>query len=278
MMTSSRTLRLAMIAAAVTATMAACDRGDRAPKTDKAPAEALAEGPLKYESITTYAKVSLSLPETIRSFPDLYNDLYQTEVGALKDYVEGAQSDRSEFGSADLPPYEKNISFAVPVETDRLFSMIRTDFDYSGGAHPNTVATGILWDKSLNKRITAEDLIAKDANRAALARTLCQAIDTAKKGRPGSVPLSTGGTWTCPDLKDLSIVLAKGDTAKKASGITFLLDAYEVGPYVEGAYYITLPFEALRQSINPAYAAEFGGTGKTGDVTQVLFEDEKAAN
>lgn len=270
MMTTSRSLRLALIAAAVAATVAACDRGDKAPKIDKAPAAAMAEGPLKYESTTPYAKVALALPEAIRSFPDLYSDIYQTEVGALKDYVEGAQSDRSEFGSANLPPYEKSITYSDSVETDRLFSMIRTDFDYSGGAHPNTVATGILWDKSLNKRITAEDLFAKDADRAALSRTLCQAIDTAKKGRPGSVPLSSGNTWKCPDLKELNVILAGGDTPKKASGIIFLINAYEVGPYVEGAYYIVLPLEAVRQAINPAYASEFGGTGKTGDVTQAL--------
>lgn len=268
-MTTSRSLRLALVIAAVAATVAACDRGEKKP-VEKAPATAQAEGPLKYESTTPYAKVALTLPEAIRSFPDLYSDLYQTEVGALKDYSEGAQSDRSEFGSSDLPPYEKVITFGAPVETERLFSMIRNDFDYSGGAHPNTVASSVLWDKSLNKRITAEDLFAKDADRAALSRTLCQAIDTAKKGRPGSVPLGSNTMWSCPELKDINVILAPGDTAKKASGLTFLLDAYAVGPYVEGAYYITLPFEAVRQAINPVYASEFGGTGKVGDVTQTL--------
>ncbi len=268
-MTTSRSFRLALVVAAVAATLAACNRGEKTP-TEKAPAVALAEGPLKYESTTPYAKVSLTLPEAIRSFPDLYSDIYQTEVGALKDYSEGAQSDRSEFGSSDLPPYEKIITFDSAVETARLFSMMRNDFDYSGGAHPNTVAGSVLWDKSLNKRITAEDLFSKDADRAALSRTLCQAIDTAKKGRPGAVPLGSSTMWSCPELKDLNVILAPGDTAGKASGLTFLLDAYEVGPYVEGAYYITLPFSAVSQAINPAYATEFGGTGKTGDVTQTL--------
>lgn len=269
MMTASRSLRLVLVTTAIAASLAACDRGQKT-AIEKAPAEALAEGPLTYVSTTPYAKVSLTLPEAIRSYPDLYSDLYQSEVGSLKDYVEGAQSDRSEFGSADLPPYEKTIEYGAPVETGRLFSMVRTDFDYSGGAHPNTVATGVLWDRTTNKRITAEDLFAKDANRVALSRTLCQAIDTAKKNRPGSVALSTDSTWKCPDLKDLNVVLAAGNAPELASGLTFLMNAYDVGPYVEGAYYITLPVSALGNAINPAYADQFGGTGAVGDVTNSL--------
>lgn len=268
-MTASRSLRLVLIMSAIAASLGACDRGQKT-AIDKAPAEAMAEGPLTYASTTPYAKVSLALPEAIRSYPDLYSDLYQTEVGALKDYVEGAQSDRSEFGSADLPPYEKTIEYGTPVETGRLFSMVRTDFDHSGGAHPNTVATGVLWDRTTNKRLTAEELFAKDANRATLSRTLCQALDTAKKNRPGAVTLAAGSMWSCPDLKDLNVVLAAGNAPEQASGLTFLLNAYDVGPYVEGAYYITLPISALGNAINPAYADQFGGTGPVGDVTNSL--------
>ena len=265
---TSRSLRLLLVSSAIALSLGACNRGEKA--EDKAAAVAQDEGPLKYESATPYAKVALTLPEAVRSFPTLYKALYDQEVGALKDYAEGAQADRSEFGGSDFPPYEKIIAYGEPVETGRLFSMIRSDFDYSGGAHPNTVASAVLWDKAENKRLTAEDLFAKDANRAQIERALCDAVNEAKTKRPGAEPVANSGTWTCPALKDLQIALAKGDTDKKASGLTFLLDAYAVGPYVEGAYYITLPYSALSQALNPTYAAEFGGSGKTGDVTNDL--------
>lgn len=268
-MMKSTALRLVLVCGAATLALSACNRPEKEASTE-APASAASEGPLTYSADTPYAKVSLSLPEAVRSFPELYADLYDGEVGALKDYAEGAQADRSEFGGADFPPYEKAIVYGAPVETERLFSMVRSDFDYSGGAHPNTFYTGVLWDKQTAKRLTANDLLASDGDRTALRRTLCEAINTAKKARPGAQPVSDSGTWTCPDLKDVQLALSAGDTPKKAAGLTFLINHYEVGPYVEGAYFINLPVAALGRSLNPAFASEFGGTGATGDVTNTL--------
>ena len=175
-------------------------------------------------------------------------------------------------GESAMGPYEKTIVYGDPVQTGRLFSAMRTDFDYSGGAHPNTVATALLWDKTEKRRITPADLFAKGAELSSLERALCDAVNTAKKARPGATPVSTkADTWSCPKLKDVAIVLAPGDAAGKAGGLTFLLDAYAVGPYVEGAYYLTLPASAFQSLLAPAYASEFGGKPlKTGDVTNDL--------
>lgn len=278
-MTSYRVpLRALLLTAAVAATLGACQRAEKkTPEAPKAAAEATATGPLKYESATPWAKVSLTLPEAIKTQPELYAGLYRQEVADLAKYAEGAQADRTEAGGdSAMGPYEKTIIYSDPVQTGRLFSAMRTDFDYSGGAHPNTVATALLWDKTEKRRITPADLFAKGADLSALERTLCAAVNTAKKARPGATPISTkADTWSCPKLKDVAVVLAPGATAGqsggKAGGLTFLLDAYAVGPYVEGAYYITLPTSAFQTLLAPAYAAEFSGQPlKTGDVTNDL--------
>lgn len=281
-MTSYRVpLRAFLLTAAVAATLGACQRAEKKAEAPKAAAEATATGPLKYESATPYAKVSLTLPEAIKTQPDLYASLYRQEVSDLAKYAEGAQADRTEAGGdSAMGPYEKTIVYGDPVQTGRLFSAMRTDFDYSGGAHPNTVATALLWDKTEKRRITPADLFAKGADLTALERTLCAAVNTAKKARPGAQPISTkADTWSCPKLKDVAVVLAPGATAGqsadksagKAGGLTFLLDAYAVGPYVEGAYYITLPASAFQTLLAPTYAAEFAGQPlKAGDVTEDL--------
>lgn len=274
-MTSYRVpLRALLLTAAVAATLGACQRAEKkAPEASKAVAEAAATGPLKYESATPYAKVSLTLPEAIKTQPELYASLYRQEVSDLAKYAEGAQADRTEAGGdSAMGPYEKTIVYGDAVQTGRLFSAMRTDFDYSGGAHPNTVATALLWDKTEKRRITPGDLFAKGADTTALERSLCAAVNTAKKARPGAQPISTkADTWSCPKLKDVALVLAPGATAGKAGGLTFLLDAYAVGPYAEGSYYITLPASAFQSLLAPAYAAEFSGQPlKTGDVTNDL--------
>ncbi|MNQ89491.1 hypothetical protein D3C85_1048000 [compost metagenome] len=274
-MTSYRVpLRALLLTVAVAASLAACQRNEqKAPEASKPAATAQADGPLKYESATPYAKVSLTLPEAIKTQPELYASLYRQEVADLGKYAEGAQADRTEAGGESaMGPYEKTIVYGDPVQTGRLFSAMRTDFDYSGGAHPNTVATALLWDKTEKRRITPADLFAKGADLSSLERALCDAVNTAKKARPGATPIKVGGdTWSCPKLKDVAVVLAPGSTEGKAGGLTFLLDAYAVGPYVEGAYYLTLPASAFQGLLAPAYAADFGGQPlKTGDVTNDL--------
>lgn len=273
-MIPSRSARILLVTVAVAASLAACQRAEKKEvEAPKAAAAVAADGPLKYESATPYAKVSLTLPEAIKTQPELYASLYRQEVADLAKYAEGAQADRTEAGAdSAMGPYEKTIIYGDPVQTGRLFSAMRTDFDYSGGAHPNTVATALLWDKTERRRISPADLFAKGADTSSLERALCDAVNTAKKARPGATPVKVGGdTWSCPKLKDVAVVLAPGATAGKAGGLTFLLDAYAVGPYVEGAYYLTLPASAFQSLLAPAYAAEFGGQPlKTGDVTNEL--------
>lgn len=273
-MIPSRTARILLVTVAVAASLAACQRAEKKEaEAPKAAAAATADGPLKYDSATPYAKTSLTLPEAIKTQPELYAALYRQEVADLAKYAEGAQADRTEAGGESaMGPYEKTIVYGDAVQTGRLFSAMRTDFDYSGGAHPNTVATALLWDKTEKRRITPADLFAKGADLSSLERALCDAVNTAKKARPGATPVSTkADTWSCPKLKDVAIVLAPGDAAGKAGGLTFLLDAYAVGPYVEGAYYLTLPASAFQSLLAPAYASEFGGKPlKAGDVTNDL--------
>ena len=271
-MIPSRSARILLVTVAVAASLAACQRAEKKAETPKPSAEAAIDGPLKYDSATPYAKTSLTLPEAIKTQPELYAALYRQEVADLAKYAEGAQADRTEAGGESaMGPYEKTIVYGDPVQTGRLFSAMRTDFDYSGGAHPNTVATALLWDKTEKRRISPADLFAKGADLSSLERALCDAVNTAKKARPGAVPIKVGDMWACPKLKDLAIVLAPGDAPGKAGGLTFLLDAYAVGPYAEGPYYLTLPASAFQTLLAPAYASEFGGKPlKTGDVTNDL--------
>ena len=42
----------------------------------------------------------------------------------------------------------------------------------------------------------------------------------------------------------------------------FLIGPYQVGPYAEGSYEVTVPQAAFRALLAPAYADEFAGTPK----------------
>ena len=273
-------LRLLLLAAVATTALSACNR-DRepaapppaAPGTAAVVTPADAAAPMGFESKTPWADVSLTLPAAIRPQTDLHARLYAEEVRRLRQFVEGAQGELTEAGAdTDRPKYEKSVTFSAAAETAKLFSLKRVDFDYSGGAHPNTLAEGLLWDKALKRRIGLADLFGKGADLGVLDQALCSAINTAKRARvPDGASVTLGGKdFSCPRAIDTPFVLTAGDTPGKAAGLTFLVGPYQVGPYVEGAYEIAIPAAVFRSLLAVAYSGEFGGRLlKMGDVTPI---------
>ncbi|GAA0645601.1 DUF3298 and DUF4163 domain-containing protein [Brevundimonas lenta] len=272
--------RLGLLLAGVAlVALAACNR-DRepaaAPAAPGSPAAAVtpadAASPMAFNSKTPYANVSLTLPESIKGQGDLHARVYADEVRKLRQFVEGAQGERTEDGfDTSTPPYEKQITVTTALQTGKLLSLKRVDYDNSGGAHPNTLAGGILWDKALNRRIGFTDLFRKGADLSILDQALCSAINSAKRARvPDGASVTLGGPpgAACPRASATEFVLTPGSAPGKAGGITFLIGPYQVGPYAEGPYEIAIPATSFRSLLAIAYADEFGGQlTKTGDVT-----------
>jgi len=270
-------LRLLCLAAAA-ATLTACNR-DREPAEAPAPAAgstaavtpADAAAPMGFEEKTPYADVSLTLPGAIKLQTDLHARLYAEEVRKLRQFAEGAQSDLTEAGAEpDRPKYQNTVTVTAAAETGKLFSLKRTAFDYSGGAHPNTLSSGILWDKALKRQIGLADLFRKGADLTALDQALCSALNTAKRARVPDGPSLTFDSkpFACPRAATTAFVLTPGTVDGKAAGLTFLIGPYQAGPYVEGGYEIAVPATLFRSLLAAAYAGEFGGQlVKAGDVT-----------
>lgn len=268
--------RLVLIASVAALALSACNR-DRdkaapdAPASTPGAATTAAEtgAPLGYDSGTPYATVKLTLPPSLKAQPDLHAALYAASVRDLRQFVEGAQADRTEAGTEPgMAPYEKTIEFKPAAETGKLFSLERVDYDYTGGAHGNSLFAGVLWDKALKRQITVADLFRKGADSRALDQALCAAINAAKTERsPDAEPVSLEGKmWSCPRALATPFVLTPGAVPGKAGGLTFLIGPYQVGPYAEGPYEIVVPQSVFRALIAPAYADEFAGAPiKTGD-------------
>lgn len=266
--------RILLLSVAVAATLAACQRKeDKAPAQAKAPPAAAAtpasNTPVGYDSKTPYATVKLTLPQAVKTTPALHAALYADMVRDLKQFEEGAQADLSEAGGGPNP-YEKTIAFAPGAETGKLVSLARTDFEFTGGAHPNTSFASVIWDKTTNKRLGFADLFRPGADLSVLDKALCAAANAAKQARsPGSETATLDGKmWTCPKAVSTPFVLTPGTTPGKAGGVTFLMGPYQIGPYSDGPYWIALPQSAFRALLAPAYADQFDGApAKAGDVT-----------
>ena len=273
-------VRALLLTTALAAVLAGCNR-DREPAPAEGPAPgpaaavtpADAAAPMNFESQTPWADVRLTLPDAIKPQPDLHARLFAEEVLKLRQFIEGAQGELTEAGAdPDRPKYEKTITVTTAAETGKLLSLKRVDFDYAGGAHPNTLTSGLLWDKALKRRVTLAQLFRPGVDLTALDQALCSAINAAKRARvPGGPSIALDGRpFACPRVADTAFVLTPGTIPGKAAGLTFLIGPYQVGSRAEGAYEIALPLTAFRGLLAVAYADEFDGQlVKAGDVTPV---------
>lgn len=268
----SSPVKILLTTVAIAAALAACQRRDDKAKPAQpapAPAAATVDGPLAYDAKTPYATVKLTLPEGVKTAPGLRGALYDAGVRELGQFAEGAQADLSEAGGGNRP-YERTVTYSPGGETPRLISVARTNFEDTGGAHPNVTYGGVIWDKTAKRPLGFADLFRAGPDTSALDKALCAAANAAKQARsPGSEPATLGGKmWTCPKASATPFILTPGSEPGKIGGITFLLDSYQIGPHSDGDYWIALPQSAFRTLLAPAYADQFGGAPvKAGDVT-----------
>lgn len=267
MASSAKILLIAALAGS--AALAACQRREEEPKPAPAPAAPALDGPVIYDSKTQYATVKLTLPEAIKNAPGLRAPLYADAIRDLNQFSEGAQADLSEAGGGP-GPYERTITYSPGGENARLFSLARTNFEFTGGAHPNVTYEAVIWDKAAKKRLGFNDLFRPGADLGVLDKALCAAANIAKQARsPGSEPATLGGQdWTCPKASQTPFILVPSAIPGKIGGATFLLNSYQIGPHSDGDYWIALPQSAFHPLLAPAYVEEFGGEPvKAGDVT-----------
>ena len=270
MIPSLRTRRVLMLGAAVVAlTVTSCRRPEEkaaapSPAPSAAPSAPVQAAPVDYVSKTPYAEVELKLPPAIKGQPALHRLLYDAGIRDLRAFSEGSQADRTEAGGdPGMGLYEKVITFDTPAETGKLFGLARSDYEFTGGAHGGTTYSGVIWDKALNRQVEGAALFRKGADFSALDSALCAALNVEKKKRdPAATPVvltSSKDGWSCPHASEIPFALAAGTTPGKVGGLIFLVGPYQVGPYSDGAYWVTLPQTVVRPLLDPAYADEFAG-------------------
>lgn len=147
----------------------------------------------------------------------------------------------------DRPPSEVgnylDLRYYVNYADDRLVSVgFYEDTFYTGAAHPNHSTVVLNYDLKAGRTLRLADLF-----------------------RPGSRYLKTISDYCIRELKGDSDsdggLIEEGASAKpenyrnwlvKRQGLEITFDPYQVGPYVAGPQYVTVPYKALAGVINPA--------------------------
>lgn len=160
------------------------------------------------------------------------------------------------------------------VVADRYVSVLRNDYMDTHGAHPNSDANTILWDKADGKRISIRPFFAETANNGPILKAMVKAIIASLKAEKKKRDTSETATdeWfkgVEPSLLKIgAVTLAPSTEAGKSSGLTFHYPPYAVGPYAEGEYVAFVPWETLKPYLTAEGARIFGGARPKGDADE----------
>ena len=152
----------------------------------------------------------------------------------------------------------------------RYISIVRSDYENTGGAHPNSMLDTILWDKTAGKRISIRPFFTETEDNGPTMKAMRQGVIVsllAEKKQRGLEDSDLGAIGDIePKLLKIGPVSLAPSTAKgKSSGLTFHYAPYAVGSYAEGGYVAFVPWETLQPYLTPEGVRIFGGSRPKGD-------------
>ena len=164
-----------------------------------------------------------------------------------------AQQDKRDFHS-----HFRSIEWATEGQSVRLLSLEASIGSFTGGAHPNSSASALLWDRRANRAIAVSALFLKPASFEALTRKpYCVALDKERLEKREGEKLE-GMFSDCPKYAELAIAPADGNKNGRFETLRFVAGPYVAGPYVEGEYEVTLPVTSqMIAAIRPEFRASF---------------------
>lgn len=151
------------------------------------------------------------------------------------------------------------------VVANRYISVLRDEYSFAGGAHPNRGFDTFLWDDQAKKPISIRPFFTELQDNGpamtAILKGVIASLVEEKKARDTYFPddLTWQGYLEPKLLKIGPVVLAPSTEAGKSSGLEFHYGAYAVGAYAEGTYNAYVPWTVLKPFLSPEGVAIFGG-------------------
>ncbi len=221
----------------------------------------------------------LSVDDAFKATPGLFGDLAAEGRAWIDKNKRAADQEFRDnpgfFADGRMWSFDRNYKLLSAVGP--YTSVLRLDYSFMGGAHPNTDVDTILWDSATQKRVSVRPFFIETKDNGptmtALATLIRNAVAKEKKARGVEVAADPAkDEWLKaiePSLLKLGpLALARSTERGKSGGLSVHLPPNAVGPHVEGGYTVLIPWRAFASHLSPEGAAVFGGNplkDKTGD-------------
>ncbi|WP_245430798.1 DUF3298 and DUF4163 domain-containing protein [Rhodoplanes roseus] len=219
---------------------------------------------------TRYLDMKVEIDSALKRMPGLFENLSAEGKtwgeANRRDADQAWRRDKSDFSDGRSWGFER--TYTLFSTAGRYVGVLRRDYVYTGGAHPNTVVDTILWDTAAKKPVSVRPFFTETADNGptmkALAKLIREAVAKEKKARGGDVASDlTKDEWLKgiePSLLKLGpLVLAPSNETGKSGGLSVHFSPYAVGSYAEGLYTVVIPWRDFAQYLSPEGRAVFGG-------------------
>ena len=187
------------------------------------------------------------------TYPNWVND-YDFARETVLNFLTQARDPFWEAATADLStmfnPWMLQITPEDFTYSPGVRSILFTIVDYMGGAHPNTYYTTFVFDLSLERQLTLDDLFTDTTAALAIVSPIVQqhVLDQLGSDYTDTQWLETG-TGTNP-ANYQNFVFSE-------EGLLCVFPPYQLAAYAAGSFRVTIPYETLAGVLAP----EFQGVG-----------------
>lgn len=174
--------------------------------------------------------------------------------------------------AAVFQPWSYETTVSATMDTPEFVSAIEEYFEYTGGAHPNSGFGAMVWDKPAGAEIDITQVLAEaevdGPTLTAVAALLDEAhlkafhakLIEAKVYEPGDPELANEQpAWIDGFTADAgsfsTFTFTPSEDGETIAALTFWYEPYQIGPYAEGPYVLTLPADEIRDVLAPRWAA-----------------------
>jgi hypothetical protein len=269
--------RLAPIALALLAALAACKREQSAQPaataTATAPEAVTAAVPgLELKDVTETTSdyiIGISYPMVANRYPPLATELKRYADAARADLLEAAKGRAKGEGAA---PYELVLPFSELHVSPTLVAVGVDGSSYTGGAHGAPLIARWVWLPQQNRLLHASDLVTDAKGWEAISTLVREQLHTALSQRVDADELPPSERvevlksanrmiedGTEPDPEHFSQFEPLVGADGRIRALRFVFPPYQVGPYSDGTQTVEVPAVALLPHIAPAYRSLFEG-------------------
>lgn len=145
-------------------------------------------------------------------------------------------------------PYALDISYETFTHSETMSSLVFTIYDFTGGAHGNTMYRTFTFDFANDRVLTLDDLFTSTPDALALIAPIAQAQVTEHLGADMiDEQWLEDGTGTNPDNY--------ADFALDGDELVFYFPPYQVAAYAAGTQVVRIPLADLNSVLAPDFAS-----------------------